>query len=258
MNPAASKPNFKTGLVLSGGGARGFAHLGVLQALEEKGLKPDLISGVSAGAIVGAFYADGYTPYEILGMLVEKKIFALVRLTLPTEGFLKMTGLKELIKDSMRAVSFEDLKIPLIITATNMTKGKVSYFNQGRLFDKIVASASIPILFEPHKIDGDMYVDGGVFDSMPVAPILGKCEKIIGVNINPRFEQKKLRGLIQIAERSFYLRVISHVQDTMKECEIFIEPKALKNYGIFEVKKAHEMFDVGYNETIKVLSGKDS
>ena len=258
MNTTVSKPVFKTGLVLSGGGARGFAHLGVLQALEENGLKPDLISGVSAGAIIGAFYADGYTPHEILDMFVERKIFALVRLTLPTEGFLKMTGLKELIRDSMRAVSFEDLKIPLIITATNMTKGKVAYFDQGQLFDKIVASASIPILFEPHKIDGDVFVDGGVFDSMPVAPILGKCKKIIGVNVNPRFEQKKLRGLIQIAERSFYLRVISHVQDTMKKCDIFIEPKALKDHGIFEVKKANEMFDIGYKEARKILIGMDS
>jgi len=253
MDPAASKSTYKTGLVLSGGGARGFAHLGVLQALEENGLKPDLISGVSAGAIVGAFYADGYLPYKILEMFVEKKIFSLVKLTFSTEGFLKMTGLKELIKDYLRAATFEDLKIPLIIAATNMTKGEMVYFKQGRLFDKIIASASIPILFEPYKIDGDVYVDGGVFDSMPVSPILGKCEKIIGVNINPRFEQKKLNGLIRIAERSFYLRVNSHVQETMKECDIFIEPKALKNYGLFDVKKAHKMFDIGYAEAQKVL-----
>jgi len=249
------KDNFKTGLVLSGGGARGFAHLGVLEALEEKGLKPDFISGVSAGAIVGAFYADGYSPHQILEMFVEKKIFALVRLTIPTEGFLKMTGLKELIKEKLRSVRFQNLKIPLVVAATNMTKGKIVYFKEGRLFDKIMASASIPMLFEPYKINKDVYVDGGVFDSMPISPLLGKCKKIIGVNINPRYEQQKLKGLIQIAERSFYLRVISHVESTMKECDVFIEPQALKDYGIFDVKKAQEMFEIGYKEACRVLSG---
>jgi len=244
---------YKIGLVLSGGGARGFAHLGVLKALEEKNMKPEIISGVSAGAIVGAFYGDGYSPNDILEMFIEKKLFRFVKIIFPKNGFLKPTGLYELIGEYLRAKDFEDLQLPVIIAAANLNQGKIVYFDCGEIADKIIASSSIPVLFEPVKIKNQTYVDGGVFDNLPVKPLVGKCETIIGVNVNPLYEDNQLKGMIKLAERTFYLNIIAHVQEHMHECDLFIELLDLKGYGIFEISKAREMFEIGYKATIRIL-----
>lgn len=247
------KVKYDTGLVLSGGGARGFAHLGVIQALEEKGISADIISGVSAGAIVGAFYADGYAPREILEMFIEKKIFSLIRFTMPRSGFLRLSGLRSLINSYLRAKTFEELKKPLWVTVTNLNKGRVEYINKGPLSDVVIASSSIPILFKPHEIGKYQYVDGGVFDVLPVTPIKKSCKQLIGVNINPHWEEENISGLIKVAEWSFYLRILASVQENMKKCDIRINPQDLKGFGIFDISKANEMFDIGYKEAKKVL-----
>ncbi len=244
---------YDTGLVLSGGGARGFAHLGVLQALEEAGVRPGVISGVSAGAIVGVFYADGHSPAEIMDMFVEKKLFSLVRFTMPRNGFLKLSGLHELLRSSLRAKTFEALQTPLWITVTNLNKGQAEYVNSGPLADMVIASASIPVLFEPHRIGKYQYSDGGVFDVLPVNPVKKTCKTLIGVNVNPRWEEENISGLIKMAEWSFYLRILASVQMNMHRCDIRIDPQRLKGYGIFDISRAHEMFDIGYEETWKVL-----
>jgi NTE family protein len=244
---------YDTGLILSGGGARGFAHLGVLQALEELGIRPGVISGVSAGAIVGVFYADGYSPAEIMDMFVEKKLFSLVRFTVPRSGFLKLTGLHELLRTSLRAKTFEDLQIPLWITVTNLNKGEAEYVNHGPLSDMVIASASIPVLFEPHRIGKYQYSDGGVFDVLPVDPVKKACKTLIGVNVNPRWEEKNISGLLKMAEWSFYLRILASVQNNLLRCDIQIDPQELKGYGIFDMSRAREMFDIGYEEARRVL-----
>ncbi len=251
------KHNYNTGLVLSGGGARGFAHLGVIQALEEEGISPDIISGVSAGSIVGAFYADGYSPEEILAMFIEKKIFSLIKFTVPRSGFLKLTGLRDLIRTYLRAKTFEELEKPLWITVTNLNKGRVEYIHQGPLPDVIIASSSIPVLFEPHRIGKYRYLDGGIFDVLPVTPIQELCARLIGVNINPQYEEENISGLIKVAEWSFYLRILASVNQNMQKCDIRIDPQKLKGFGIFDMSKAREMYRIGYEEAKKVLKNEN-
>lgn len=250
-------PKYNTGLVLSGGGARGFAHLGVIRALVEHKMEPEIISGVSAGSIVGAFYADGYTPDEILAMFIEKKIFNLIRFSVPKNGFLRMPGIRDVVRSYLRAKTFEDLKRPLVITVTNLNRGRVEYLTSGKLMDAILASASIPVLFEPHRIGEDDYIDGGVFDVLPVKPIQGKCNTLIGVNINPHYDYKKISGLIRVAEWSFYLRILASVDENLSKCDLTIEPRKLEGFGIFDVGKAREMYDIGYEEACRVLQDTD-
>jgi NTE family protein len=245
---------FALGLALSGGGARGFAHLGVLKALEENRQAPDIISGVSAGAIVGAFYADGYSPDEILEMFIEKNLFKLIHLTVPKNGFLKPSVINELIKENLKAEKFEELQIPLFLAVTNLNKGKVVYFNKGKLSEKILASASIPVLFEPKSIGGQKYVDGGVFDNLPVKPLENKCKKIIGVNVNPLYEDNDLEGILKLAERTFYLNIVAKIQENIPKCDLFIEPHELKGFGLFEVSKAREIFEIGYKAALRALT----
>jgi NTE family protein len=139
---------YKTGLVLSGGGARGFAHLGVLQALNESGIFPDIISGTSAGAIAGVLYADGHKPKEILGMMHSGSMLDYMRPTLPRNGLLQISGMEKILSANLRAKTFKDFKIPFC-TATDLNRGKAVYFSEGDLLTAVIASASIPVLFNP-------------------------------------------------------------------------------------------------------------
>ena len=247
------EPDYNYGLVLSGGSARGFVHLGVLKAMEEANLLPEVISGASAGAIVGAFYADGYKPEEILELFIEKKLFHLIHLNVNRLGFLIPSGINDLLKQHLRAKTFSDLNLPLYVAASDLNRGVPVYFNEGSLRERVMASAAIPLLFQPVVIDGTTYADGGLLDNLPVQPIRDQCRKIIGVSANPHFEEEKLTGFWKLVERTIYLIMVSRIQVHRQDCDIFIEPKGMKDYGFFEINKAAEMFDLGYKEAKKLL-----
>jgi len=246
--------NYQTGLVLSGGGARGFAHLGVLQALNEQGIYPDIISGVSAGALVGALYADGYSPGEILSFFTDKRLSRFLEITMPSQGLLKITGLAKVLKERLRAENFEDLKIPLIVGVTNLNKGKMEYVSSGSLRDYVLASATIPGLVKPLVLNGDTYVDGGVLDNFPLKPIWKSCKKVIGVHLNPTVIKGDFPNLISIFEHSFHLAVSKNVRLKAKKCDLFIEPQNLSEYHITDVKKGKEIYSIGYEYTRQILS----
>ena len=199
------RKKYRIGVVLSGGGARGFAHLGVMQALNDAGIFPDIISGTSAGALVGVLYADGYTPEEILQIMNSSSMLHYVRPTIPREGLLQISGIEGILKDYLKASRFEELAIPLYVTATDLNNGQATYFSKGELIKPVIASASIPVLFKPVIIDDIYYVDGGVMDNLPVSPIENKCSFIIGSSVNPTGYEKTVTSMVQIAERSFRL-----------------------------------------------------
>jgi len=244
---------YKIGLVLSGGGARGFAHLGVIKALNEAGIYPDVISGTSAGAIAGGFYADGHSPDEILHFFVEKGLYKYVEFIIPNKGFLKISGLLRLINCHMRASDFSELKIPLFVAATDLNNVKTVYFSSGNLLRAIVASSSIPVMFQPFIIDGITYVDGGVTDNLPLNPIKDNCEVLIGVNVNPIGYQESFDKIMSIAERSFHIAFNAGIFEKKHLFDLYIEPQDLNKYGIFDVAKSNEIFETGYKAAKKKL-----
>lgn len=244
----------KTGLVLSGGGARGVAHLGVLQYLQENKIRPSIISGVSAGALVAAFFADGYSPSEILNFFTSKKMYNLIRLTFPKSGFMKVNGLKDILSKNLRSKNIEDLQLPIVIAATNFNTGKIEYFQQGNLIDALLASTAIPVLFEIHKINETLYFDGGIMDNLPIKPILGKCRKYLAVHVNPIGELKKVNGPMQVAERAFHLAIAAELENKKQLIDTFIEPPELTHFGMLDVKKSKEIFDIGYHHAAKVFA----
>ena len=247
------KKNYKLGIALSGGGVRGFAHLGILKALNEKDIYPDIISGTSAGALAGIFYADGYSPDESFEIFYDNSIFKFTELGLPKKGFLSIDKVSKILRKHIKAKTFEELEKPLTVAASNLTDGKVEYFNSGDIIDKVVASASIPVLFKPRIINGKTFVDGGVFDNLPVAPIKDKCDKLIASHVNPVGKQEKLDSILQIAERTFHLAVSSKLSEKSKDCDLFIEPEILRKYGILSIGKGKEIFEVGYKATLELL-----
>jgi len=252
-----SDKQYNTGLVLSGGGARGFAHLGVIQALNEAGIFPDVISGTSAGALVGVLYADGHSPQEILKMMNVGSRLDFMRPAMPREGLLQISGILKILKTCLHAKTFEELKIPLFVTATDLNNGKAVYFSKGDLFCPVIASASIPVLFQPVKIDDISYVDGGVLDNMPIRPIENKCTILIGSFVNPVGYLEKISGLINIAERTFMLSISKEISEKAKKFDLFIAPAELRNYKILDPEKSTELFELGYNATKEKLKEVD-
>lgn len=248
-----SDKQYNIGLVLSGGGARGFAHLGVIQALNDAGIFPDVISGTSAGALVGVLYADGHSPQEILTMMNVGSRLDFMRPAMPREGLLQINGVLKILKSSLIAKTFEELKIPLYVTATDLNNGRAVYFSQGDLFCPVIASASIPVLFQPVKIDDISYVDGGVLDNLPVRPIENKCRILIGSFVNPIGYMEKISGLITIAERTFMLSMSKEILEKAKKFNLFVAPPELRNYKILDPEKASELFEIGYNATAEKL-----
>lgn len=238
---------YKIGLVLGGGGTRGFSHLGVIKALEEKGIKPDIISGVSAGAIAGSLIADGKTPEEALNIMKGKGFFNYTRMRFPRHGFFSFEGLKQKLSNTLSVSNIEDLKLPFCIAVTNLNSGKIEYINSGNLSDFVIASASIPVMFRPVKLNGNLYVDGGLSDNMPFKPLKNICEKIIAVNLVPVMKTEKIRGLKHIIGRTLDMVVNCKMPEVKESVDLLIEAPDLRHYAFFSTKKADEVFKVGYD-----------
>jgi NTE family protein len=245
---------YRTGLVLSGGAVRGIAHLGILQSIIEHHIQIDIISGTSAGAIAGAFFSDGFSPYEILELFSKKKFYELIRVSFLRSGFFKVQGLKKILKQNLKTRRLEELPIPLIVSATNFIDGKIEYFDSGDLINILIASSSIPILFKITKINGIFYTDGGIMDNLPVDPIRKKCRKIIAVHVNPIGHLDKLKSPVQAIERIFHLAVASEIQRKKNLVDLFIEPSQLIKYGLFDLRDAKTIFQVGYDSAQEILN----
>jgi NTE family protein len=214
----------KIGIALSGGGVKGFAHLGVLKALEEKGIEADVLAGVSAGAIVGSFIAAGKKPLEVMELINESDFFDFAKLSLPNRGIFTLDNMTENLKKSLGIKSFEELKIPFYVGAANIERARMEYFDKGDLIKIIQASASIPVLFSPVEINGELYVDGGLFENLPVNPLLDKCDILIAVNVMPVNLNGKLDSITDIAVRTFQLKTIVNAEELKAKADIFIEP----------------------------------
>ncbi len=247
---------YRTGLALSGGGARGISHLGSVKALLEYGYTFDIISGTSIGAIIGCVLADGYHPDEIASMLTMPRLKSFYKTDISRNNLMNLDGMKQFLTEILRTKNIEDLPIPFIATATNLNKGEARYFTKGDIVEAVIASSSIPIIFPPVVIDGEQYVDGGIINNLPVRPIRKDCEKIIGFQVNPStlgLQDGHVKGFLQIATRTFHLAMYSNVLPDKNLCNIYIEHENLEAYGVFSVDKMMDIFNIGYTKTKEVL-----
>ncbi|GAB1449122.1 patatin-like phospholipase family protein [Bacteroidota bacterium] len=239
------KPEF--GFALSGGGVRGFAHLGVIKALSERGIEPGMISGVSAGAIVGVLLADGYSADEVLRMLSELDLFKMLKIKARPLGLLKPDGFQQKLNEMLRAKSFNELKIPFFVTATNLHKAQAEVFSTGNLIDPVIASMSFPLVIRPHKLNGELYVDGGLMDNLPVHPLEEKVERIIGVYVNPVKDIPEKFKTRNYADRLVHIALRANIMSSIEKCYWFIEPPGLLDNHLFKLTNARSIFTVGYD-----------
>ena len=247
------------GLVLSGGGIKGVAHIGTLKAIAEKGIKIDHISGTSAGAIVGALYAGGYSWDVILDFFTKTSVFNFSRFALLKPGFLDTIKFQNDLELYFPEDSFEKLSIPLTITATGIESGHAKVFDSGNLIYPILASSAFPGVFTPIEIDGVFYFDGGVIDDFPVEHLVGKCEYIIGSYANPLSEMSvnSLKYSYQVLNRAYEINLHHHVHNKFNNCDVFISPQELSQFGTFSMRNATKIFEIGYKEAKKQLEGID-
>ena len=247
---------YKIGVALSGGGIKGLCHAGVLKALEEQGIRPDIISGVSAGAVVGALYADGYTPDEIAVLFEDVRFRSMTRIRIPDGGFFKTDIFQKFLSTKLRSKTFEELRIPLRVVATNLDQGKSVTFSTGKLIEPIVASCCVPVLFSPKIINGIHYVDGGVLKNFPVSTIRKDCDKVIGINASPMVADKYKPSIINVATRSYHFMFKANILHDKDLCDLLIEPVDMGNYETFDVDKGREIFELGYQSARQILSSK--
>lgn len=241
------KPPYRLGVALSGGGARGFAHVGALKALEEAGMKPDVIAGVSAGAVAAVMYAAGVPLDEMLSLFTSTKFTDFARPSLMHgDGMFSLMRFKQFIEEATGIDRLENLRIPTYVGVTDLDHGEPAEFHEGPLGERVVASCSIPIVFSPVEIDGIHYVDGGVLRNLPAWIIREKCETLIGINVSPlrTFEYKK--SFLDIGMRTYNLMAKANQQQDMDICDHVIITPELIHYQVFNLKDIHKAYLSGY------------
>ncbi|XZF15225.1 patatin-like phospholipase family protein [Chitinophagaceae bacterium MMS25-I14] len=237
----------KRPFVLSGGGNRGFAHLGVLKAFAEKNIYPEVISATSAGAIIGAMICDGYTPDEVMELAVNNKLYSLFNWSFPVKGLMSLKPLQEFLQKYLRHKTFEELPIPLFIAVTDMNTGTQVVLNEGEIIPAVVAACSIPLVFPTVLIEGIHCADGGLSSNLPVEPLLHDYEDIIGIYVNPLPAYNEKANFSEMIDRLVHLMIRSNVIRNISSCTMYIEPPALAHFGIFDEKRKRMVFEEGYN-----------
>ncbi|MGH1434546.1 MAG: patatin-like phospholipase family protein [Lewinella sp.] len=246
----------KTGLVLSGGAIRGIAHLGVLKFLQEAEIEPDIIAGASAGALVGAFYAAGYTAEESLAFFLKNKPITWRNYARRKPGILVFDRFAQSLAEQFPIDQFSALKKPLFITRTNLETGNGEIVNEGPLIKNLLASAAFPLLFAPIEINGVLYSDGGITNNFPIEPLLPLCKKTLGIYVNPLPQKTaaKLKTAFTVAERAFQISVTQTSLPKFRECNIVIIPKRLEEYSLINTRRIKEIFQIGYQAAFQERS----
>ena len=253
MTQESNHTTYKLGLALSGGGAKGFAHIGVFKLMEECGLMPDVIVGTSVGALMGALFADGYTADEIKELFSGREFSEFAQLQLPKSGLFDSKRFRHFLRRHLRAKTFEELKTPLIVMATDLDNGESHEFRSGPIVEAVTASCSIPIIFSPVVINGVHYVDGGLFHNFPVSIIRDSCERVIGVNVSPLISQKYKQTIFHIAERSYHYMFRANTIEDREMCDVLIEAEEFGMYKTFDLENVDQISKIGYSAAVRAF-----
>lgn len=221
------KKPLKIGLALGGGAARGFAHIGVIQVLEEAGIRPSLVVGTSAGSLVAAFYASGKSgaQLQLLAESMEEATFTDWTLPIFSRGLLRGEALARYVNTQVNGRAIENMPLPLGIVATDLNSGLGVLFQRGDAATAVRASSAVPALFQPVKITGREYVDGGLVSPVPVryARQMG-AELVVAVDISNAPEGNAAGDTLQILMQTFSIMGKSINNFELREADIVVRP----------------------------------
>jgi NTE family protein len=239
---------YRLGIVLSGGGVRGVAHLGVLAALAERGLEPDCVAGTSSGALVGAFYAASKPIEAALEFFREQSPFRLSRLSLRKPGFIDTEKVQHDLAEHFPDHRFETLDRRLFVVATDIVNAREVVFDTGPLVPAILASCSIPMVFTPTEIDGRLYADGSIVNNFPVEPVKGLCDVVLGSYVGPleELERGDLDSSLEVLNRALDIGIHFAARRKFFDCEVLLSPPELARYGALETRNIPAIYRIGY------------
>ncbi|MBO4765079.1 MAG: patatin-like phospholipase family protein [Bacteroidales bacterium] len=243
---------YKLGIAFSGGGAKGASHCGALQALYEFGIKADIVAGTSAGSIAATMYAAGMSPVEITNNFTTMDFRDLLGTQLPKGGLFDSKPLLKHLQKIIPYENLEDLPIKTIVVATSIEKGRACFFESGEIAPRVAASCAIPVIYQPVKIDGGHYVDGGVLMNLPVSALRDRCKKVIALNVHQAGETPYRDSLYSIATRSFSLMFLSNTMEDAARADILID-MATSSYSAYDLSNIESLFYIGYNTAVRVL-----
>ncbi|NJW51815.1 patatin-like phospholipase family protein [Salinimicrobium oceani] len=248
-----NRPEHQVGICLSGGSARGYAHIGVLKALHEHGVKPTVISGTSMGAVVGVLYAAGYSPGGIKKILVEETFSKMTGFSWRRTGLYKLEKMKLALEKYISEDDFSVLKKPFYLGLSNLNDACGEIRSSGPLFDYLIASCSVPGVFAPIVLDKINYVDGGLMCNLPASAIRDKCKYLIGSHVNFAGKKELFTGPKGILERSINLGITQNARPEMEICDFLIDPPAMQNFTLFDFSRIEDIIETGYTHTIEMI-----
>jgi NTE family protein len=226
VQPSPKPPAPKIALVLGGGSVRGFAHIGVIKTLEAHGIVPDMVVGTSAGSVVGALYAGGYTGFELQKIALQLEQESVGDWVLPDRGFIKGEMLQNFINKTLQNRPIERLNKTFAAVTAELQTGDVAVFRRGNTGMAVRASSSIPGVFQPVKIDGREYVDGGLVSPVPVRAARGMgADIVIAVDISGKPKNAKLNDTIDIFLQAFSIMGQTIGRYELAEADVVIRPQ---------------------------------
>ena len=248
-----SKAKPKVGLSLSGGAALGYAHIGFLQAMDEAGVKPDVICGSSMGALVGMMYCSGYTPQQILQVIKDSKLDRLSNIWRPrlssVGGMANYDWLRKLLSELVPHNSFDKLNPKFYCCVTDLNHIKAQYIGTGEMLrEYVTASASMPLLFAPVQVGDVYFVDGGVIDNFPSKPLIDeKCDVRIGVVVLQDTVSEKIDNPHKLWLRAYSICSYSNIYGNFDDFThlLAISPR---QYWLSDFKAVDELYRIGYEE----------
>jgi NTE family protein len=255
--PPAAPPKRapKLGLALGGGAARGFAHVGVIQVLEEAGIQPQLVVGTSAGSLVAALYASGKNGAQLQRVAETMEEATLTDWTIPwlSRGMMRGDALARYVTSQTGGRRIEDARLPLGIVATDLHNGQGMLFQRGDIATAVRASSAVPSVFEPVRIGGRDYVDGGLVSPVPVryARQMG-ADLVLAVDISSAPEGNKAADMLQILLQTFTIMGKSINSFELKEADLVVRP-ALGNVGSAAFNERRRSIEAGRQAMLQLL-----
>jgi len=247
--------NFKIGLTLSGGASYGIAHIGVIKALREYGIEPDVLYGTSAGAIVAVLYASGLSIRDMRKFAEGNQLTKMLRWRVPKLGFLPMDYLEDKIRAYVPYEKLEDLPRKVMIGGTNLETGRHEDIETGYLTKAVTASCAIPVFFRPVELNGQIYVDGGVSNNMPAVALKNHCDFVIGSDVMEAgdIQREDIGGFRDLLDRTMTISLASRTIFNYKDCDHVITPVGMVPFGKFDFSHVEEFIEMGYHHAIKAL-----
>ncbi|HKK77356.1 MAG TPA: patatin-like phospholipase family protein [Saprospiraceae bacterium] len=242
------------GLALGGGAVLGAAHIGAIRAIKEFDLEVEAISGTSIGAFIGALFSCGNDFSQIEDIALDLSWTDISGFSLSKFGLFSNDKIRDFLADVIgKEATFDDIGIPLFIVATNITSGEKKVLKSGDLADAVMASTCLPGIYKPIEIDGELYVDGGVVENVPISPLQeAGYSPIIAIDLNATQSYDRPGSMVDVLVNSFHFMMKTAAKEQTQDADILIQPD-LSAFNYVDSSQTEELIKTGYEETRKVL-----